>query len=416
MQKVWIIRTIIISIIFLLISTYDFDFKILKSLKLWNLTHITEKGKVSLSILLRFEFNMKIRHFCKAIGSLLVLMSCQNVQENVDTAEYVKVMKVSTTDTTLDEEFIAEIKALKNVEIRSRLKGYLEEIYVDEGKPVVKGQPMFKINDEEYKLNLAKATAKVKNAIAAEKNAALELERVRRLAESSIVSPSELTLAESKYTAAKADVEEAEAEEKMALFQLNFTLIKAPFSGLIDRINQRQGSLVDEGTLLTTISELDKVYAYFNISEREYLQLKNEFSDNSFIGQKVYLKLVDGNVYPEAGMIETMESEFEASTGNISVRAVFPNSRRILKHGSTGRIIFSRQVRDGIFIPQRAVMEIQDKYYVYIVDTNKRAKMIAIKPKKRITNFYWIESGLQPGNLLITEGIQKIKNNSLVTF
>ncbi|WP_448522239.1 efflux RND transporter periplasmic adaptor subunit [Schleiferia thermophila] len=111
-----------------------------------------------------------------------------------------------------------------------------------------------------------------------------------------------------------------------------------------------------------------------------------------------------------------MESEFEASTGNISVRAVFPNSRRILKHGSTGRIIFSRQVRDGIFIPQRAVMEIQDKYYVYIVDTNKRAKMIAIKPKKRITNFYWIESGLQPGNLLITEGIQKIKNNSLVTF
>lgn len=345
-----------------------------------------------------------------------MLYSCHQKQEQVDTAQYVKVMTVSAKDTTLDEEFIAEIKALKNVEIRSRLKGYLEEIYVDEGKPVVKGQTLFKINDEEYKLNLAKATAKVKNAIAAEKNAALELERVRRLAESNIVSSTELTLAESKYAAAKADVEEAEAEEKMALFQLNFTSIKAPFSGLIDRINQRQGSLVDEGTLLTTISELDKVYAYFNISEREYLQLKNEFADNSFIGQKVYLKLVDGNLYPEPGIIETMESEFEASTGNISVRAVFPNTRRILKHGSTGRIIFSRMVKNGIFIPQRAVMEIQDKYYVYIVDSNNRAKMVAIKPKKRITNLYWIESGLQPGDLLVTEGIQKIKNNSLVTY
>ncbi|MCX8148229.1 efflux RND transporter periplasmic adaptor subunit [Thermaurantimonas aggregans] len=352
---------------------------------------------------------------CISVSYLLVA-ACGNKEKNVENPEFVEVLALESIDTVLKEDFIAEIRALQNVEIRSRLKGYLEDLYVDEGKSVTKGQVLFKINDEEYRLNLSKAKAKVKNAIAAEKNALVELERTKKLAENNIVSPGELELAQSRLNAARANVEEAEAEENMAMVHLSYTLVRAPFSGSIDRILQRRGSLVDEGTLLTTISELDNVYAYFNLSEREYLELKKEFNDNNFIGQEVGLQLVDGSIYPEKGVIETMESEFESSTGNISIRAKFPNKKKILKHGSSGRIIFNRNVKDGIFVPHKAVIELQDKYYVFKVDSNNRAKMIPIVPKKRLTNVYWIQSGLQAGDIIVIEGIQKIKNNTLVTY
>ncbi|MFN3951476.1 MAG: efflux RND transporter periplasmic adaptor subunit [Thermaurantimonas sp.] len=346
----------------------------------------------------------------------LIILSCNNTSTEQENPVIVEVVHLRAIDTTLDVGFISEIKALQNVEIRSRLKGYLEDVYIDEGKSVVKGQPLFKINDEEYRLNLSKAKAKVKNAIAAEKNAQVELERTIKLAENNIVSQGELDLARSRLDAARANVEEALAEENMANVQLNFTLVRAPFSGYIDRILQRRGSLVDEGTLLTTISELDNVYAYFNLSEKEYLELKKEFSENSFIGQEVYLQLVDGSMYSEKGVVETMESEFEASTGNISLRAKFLNNKKILKHGSSGRIIFKRRVNEGIFVPHKAVIELQDKYYVFLVDSANRVKMTPFVPRKRLTNVYWVLNGLKEGDILVTEGIQKIKNNTLVSY
>lgn len=347
---------------------------------------------------------------------ILSVLSCDNPATDQETPVFVEVLRLKAVDTTLSVGFISEIKALQNVEIRSRLKGYLEDIYIDEGKSVVKGQPLFKINDEEYRLNLSKARAKVKNAIAAEKNAIVEVERTKKLAENNIVSLSELDLAQSRLDAARANVEEAIAEEDMARVQLNFTLVRAPFTGYVDRILQRRGSLVDEGTLLTTISELDNVYAYFNLSEKEYLELKKEFSENSFIGQEVRLQLVDGSMYPDKGIVETMESEFESTTGNISLRAKFLNRKKILKHGSSGRILFSRKVDQGIFIPHKAVIELQDKYYVFLVDSSHRVKMTPVIPKKRLTNVYWIQSGVDEGDIIVTEGIQKIKNNTLVTY
>jgi membrane fusion protein (multidrug efflux system) len=187
---------------------------------------------------------------------------------------------------------------------------------------------------------------------------------------------------------------------------------------MIDRINYKIGSLIDEGTLLTTISDVKHVYAYFKISEKEYLNfIKNRVKIETNDMNDVELVLADGTKYSETGKIETMESEFEQNTGSISFRAKFANPSKILKHGSTGKIRLSEKIDNAVFVPQQAVFEIQDRYYVYKIDTvNKRAVMQAFTPLRRLTGKYLLKSGLKEGDLIVAEGLLKISNGALLKY
>ncbi len=274
---------------------------------------------------------------------------------------------------------------------------------------------LFRINDEEYKLGVAKARAKLKTSQAQLKELQLELDRSKLLTDNNVTTKSDYELALAKYDAAKSQVEEAEAELNEANLLLSYATLKSPFSGFIDRILNKKGSLIDEGTLLTSITDIEKMYAYFHLSEREYLRdLKSLGQGSSFDKQEVSLILADGSTYNGLGVLQTMETEFEESTGSISVRSIFPNNEKILKHGSTGKVRLKRPMKNVIIIPQKAVIELQDKYYVYVINDSNQVHIQAINPVERTTSAYILKEGLKPGQKIVLEGIQRIKDGATV--
>ncbi len=316
-------------------------------------------------------------------------------------------------DTTVTEDYVADIQAVQNVELRSRVKGYLDKINVDEGKFVKQGQVLFILSNQEYKEALAKASAELKSAIADVKTSELELQNVKILVDKNVVSKTELELAQAKLDASLAKVEEATATESGAKLDLSYTLVKAPFDGVINRIPNKIGSLIDEGMLLTTISNINDVYAYFHVSEEEYL---GYVKDNELHNQKeVALVLADNEMYPLKGVIETVEGEIEKSTGNIAFRAKFPNPDLLLKHGASGKIRIEKTIKNAIIVPQKSTFDVQDKTYMYIVDKDNRVKLRSITPKIRLTNHYILNpADLNQKEQFVYEGLQLIKDGDKI--
>jgi len=333
---------------------------------------------------------------------------------NADTLR-LPVLTLDQRDTVIQTPYVADIQAIKNVEIRARVKGFLETIFVDEGKPVKKGQPLFQINPEEYSVNLSKARAALSNALAAAKASEVESGRVKLLVDKHVVAASELDLALARVAADKATIEEARAAVQSAENHLSYTLIRAPFDGLVDRIPLKAGSLIDEGTLLTSLSDISSMYAYFSIPENEYLRIQRAQggTGNGSAGDggsgEVQLVLADGSNYPYHGKIETVEGEIEQNTGSIDFRARFPNPQQLLRHGATGKLYISRRVDDVLVVPQRSVFDIQDKSYVYVVRRDNTLEMRSFVPITRLTGCYLVREGLHPDERILYEGAQNVR-------
>lgn len=301
-------------------------------------------------------------------------------------------------DTMITKDYIAEIQSLQNIEVRSKIKGFLETINVDEGQRVEAGKLLFTIRARGFEAELAKAQAQVRTA-------ELEMQNVKTLADKNIVSQPELALAVAKVNEAKADVGIAEAE-------LSFTKIYAPFSGIIDRLKIKVGSLLDEGALLTTLSNNKDVYAYFNVSEREYLDFKTKGKDKE--KNVVSLMLANGTMHKYKGTIETIEGEFDKNTGSIAFRAKFPNPDLLLKHGETGKVQLTVDLKNALVIPQKATYELQDKVYVFVVDDKNVVKARNIIIKQRFQNLYVVESGLSVNDKILLEGVQTVKEDDKI--
>lgn len=345
-------------------------------------------------------------------------MGCSaNSKENADSdlsktsVQEFPVIQLSPQTTDLHREYVGNINALRNVEIYARVKGYLEEIYVDEGQKVRKGQVLFRINDEEYEAERARAKANLQSAIAEAKAAELEVSRLKMLVDKKIISKIEWEVAEARLLAAQAKIEEARSEQTNAAIHLARTRIRAPFDGIINRIPYKAGSLIDEGTLLTSVSDTRKVYVYFNVSENEYLEYtKAKHAGSNGQSVEVELELADGSLFPAKGYIQTMEGEFDEGTGSIAFRAQFPNVGNLLKHGSSGTIRLTNTVDEALLIPQKAVFEIQDQSYVYVLDNTNHVRMTSFVPKSRFSSYYLVQSGLQAGDRIVYEGIQLLKD------
>jgi len=359
---------------------------------------------------------LRTAHFTMIASAIPLLFSCSGTGGKQDTA-YVPelpVIEVVVKDTTLNSEYVSDIQALKNVEIRTRVGGFLEKIFVDEGHEVKKGQPLFQLNDQELKTEVARAKANVSSALADAKAAELEVDRTRILVEKNIISKTEYELASAKLKAAKAKIEEALTTQKSAETKLSYTFISAPFDGVIDRIPLKMGSVVDPGALLTTISDISQIYAYFHISENEYLRFKKSLTKGPQENKPLQLILADGSEYAYPGKIETIDGEFNDNTGAIAFRAKFPNPNKLLKHGATGKVRLSSAVENAIVIPQRSTFEIQDKNYVFVVDGQNKVTMRAFKPGQRVAQYYIVEQGLKRGEKFVYEGMQSIRQGDLI--
>lgn len=345
----------------------------------------------------------------------LALASCTSSESkehsSADKSKSVPVAAIHVLDTTIYKEYIADIQAVKNVEVRSRLSGFLEKIYVEEGSAVKEEQILFKINDEEYKADLSKAEAVLNNSIADAKTVELEQQRTKLLVKNNIVSKTELDLAAAKVKAAESRVAEARSVLRYAKSRLSHTLIKSPFSGRIDRLPLKAGSLLEEGSLLTSVSDLSAVNVYFSITEKEYLSIASDagYAKNNFKKQ-VKLSLADGAVYPFAGQARFAESEFASQTGSLSLKATFPNPEGLLKHGASGKISVPVETGEILAVHQKSVFEIQDRTYVYVVGADNKIKMTPFQAGQRVGHYYMVSSGLTKSDKIVFEGTQSLRD------
>jgi RND family efflux transporter MFP subunit len=357
---------------------------------------------------MKYAFSTVVSCLC-----VCLLSSCgsEKVKDStvLDTYPVVRPYRV---DTIFNKEYIAEINARQNVEIRTRVKGFIEKIHVDEGKPVHAGQLLFTLGSRLFREDLLRAEAAFKSAVAELKVLEVELQNTQTLASRQIVSDSELRMAVARKEAAEARVEEARAAVGIAKLNLSYAEVKAPFAGVINRIPYKTGSLVSEGDLLTTLSDNREMFAYFNISEREFINIMKR--DSMGNREAVSLVMADNEEFPQKGMIETAETEIDRATGNIAFRARFRNPDQLLRHGSSGRILVREELKQALVVPQKATFEIQDKTYVYVVDDQGVVRSRNITPRLRLPHLFVIQSGLDTSDLVILEGIQSVKDGMKV--
>ena len=345
------------------------------------------------------------------ISACLITTACDSKKEPDPVVDTHEVISPILKDATYSNEYVAEIQSVKYAEVRSKLKGFIEKIYVDEGQPVKEGQLLFTLNFLELEKEVQKANAAYKSADADLKATEVELTNVRQLVEKNIVSKAELDVLKAKADALKADVEEALANKEQAVLQLSFSSIKAPYRGVINRIPNKVGSLIAEGDMLTSISDSREVFAYFNLSELDYL---NTIGTEDKENKTVHLKLANHALYGHEGKIEMIESEFDHATGNIAFRARFPNPEGILKHGANAKVIVNKQLKNALLIPQKSTFEIQDKLYVFVVQPDGVLAQRNIIPKMRFPDFYAVESGLSKDEKILFEGVENVKDGDKI--
>lgn len=303
-------------------------------------------------------------------------------------------------DTSITKAFVSQIRSIRNIELRAQERGYLQHIYVDEGQFVKAGQLLFKIMPQLYEAELKKAQAEAKEA-------EIEVQNTRALAENNVVSKNELALANAKYDKQKAQLE-------LAKVHLAFTEIRAPFDGIVDRLHLKLGSLVEEGELLTTLSDNGQMWVYFNVPEAEYLNYKS--AGGSGGPRQVQLLMANNELFKYPGVVETIEGEFNNETGNIAFRATFPNSDWLLRHGETGTILMPVPLKSAVIIPQKATFEIMDKKYVYVVDQHNTVKLRPITVAAEMTDLFVVGEGLAANEKILLEGLRKVKEDEKIAY
>lgn len=303
-------------------------------------------------------------------------------------------------DTSITKEYVSQIHSIQHIELRAQERGYLEKIYVDEGQHVKKGQLLFKIMPKLYEAEMQRAQAEADFA-------EIEYKNTKRLADSKVVAPNELAMA-------KAKLDKAKAELSLTKVHLEFTEIRAPFDGIIDRFHVRLGSLVEEGDLLTNLSDNSKMWVYYNVPEAEYLDYKAKAKEGSL--PKVNLLMANNKMFDYPGIVETIEGEFNNETGNIAFRATFPNPKRLLRHGETGNIIMGIPIKDAIIIPQKATFEVLDKKYVYVIDKDNTVHSREIIIGAELPHLFVVKEGLSLDDKVLLEGIRLVKENEKIGY
>jgi membrane fusion protein (multidrug efflux system) len=331
------------------------------------------------------------------------------------------VVAINNSSETTYIDYPAAIEGAVDLEIRPQVSGSLDKIYVNEGAQVSKGQILFKINEQPFKEALNNAKASLMSAKAAQSNAQLEIDKLTPLVANKVVSEYQLKSAKATYESALANVEQAKAAVSTANINLGYTLIKAPVSGFVGRLPKKQGSLVSNTDLapLTLLSDAHEVHIYFSLSEEDFIGFNTNYAGKSMTDRinhlpAVSLVLTDNTVYAQQGKIDMVDGQFDKSTGSISLRATFPNSKGLLRSGNTGRIRLGLVHADALVVPQSATVEMQDKIFVFTVaDSNKVRKMPITISGKSGPN-YLVKDGIKAGDQIVLSGLDRLKEGEVI--
>lgn len=316
--------------------------------------------------------------------------------------EHTAVLPVShpvRQDTETTREYVAMVHAIQHIEVRALEPGYLEAIHIDEGQAVREGQSLFQIRPIVYQAELSRAAAEVRTA-------EIEYENTRALYDRSVVSENELALSRSR-------LDKAKAERDLAKAHLGMAGIIAPFDGIMGRLEVRKGSLLDEGELLTTLSDNREMWVYFNVSEAEYLDTMERRRDGE-APMKVDLRLANGKLFGHPGEVRTIEADFNSETGTIAFRATFPNPDGLLRHGETGNVVVHSPLPGALIIPQKATFDILDKKFVYVVDEDDHVHMRQISIEAELPHLFVVGEGLSEQDRILIDGLRKVRDGEAI--
>jgi membrane fusion protein (multidrug efflux system) len=331
------------------------------------------------------------------------------------------VLTLQPATAAVATDYSTMLEGRVNVEIRPQVDGTLQKILVDEGASVKAGQPLFRIDDRTLREQYNTAVAAQHAAEAGSSVAKLDAEKLVPLVKNNVVSEVQLRTARANYAAAKAGAEQARAAARAAGIRLGYAEIRAPVGGYIGRIPFRLGSLVmeNQSEALTTLSDVSEMYAYFSISETEFSRFKQLYAGES-IEEKlrnvppVSLVLSDGTVYAEQGKVEAVSGQFDRETGSISMRAVFPNAKGLLRTGNTGKVRMEAIYSGVILVPQEATVELQDKVFVFVVGKGNAVTKQVITVLGKSGNSYIAGSGVRTGDIIATAGIEKLQDGQVI--
>lgn len=346
---------------------------------------------------------MKVSFFTVNVSliALIFLPACAKHQEEHQLESHkVVATHPQSKDVTLVQQYVCQIHSQRHIKVRALEMGYLEAIPIKEGQHVKEGDLLFKVRPILYQAKLDAENAEARLA-------QLEYNYTKKLYEDKVVSQNEVMLLDAKLAKAKAKAQLAAAE-------LDFATVKAPFDGIVDRLQQQQGSLVQEGEILTTMSDNSVMWVYFNVPEAVYLEFMA--NDNKHRDKlRIELVLANGASFPHLGKIGAIEADFNNETGNIAFRADFPNPDGLLRHGQTGAVLLRRVQNDAVVIPQRATFEVLSKRYVYVVDKDDVAHQREIDVQHELEDIFVVK-GVEPSDKIVLEGIRQVRDGDKVEY
>ena len=319
---------------------------------------------------------------------------------------------VATQNASLQSTYPATINGVQDVEIRPKVSGFLTQINVTEGQTVSAGQVLFVIDNETYQAQVRQAQAAVNTAQSAVNTAKLTFDNTKKLHASKVVGDYELQTAENTFLSAQAQLAQAQAALSSAKEALSFCYVKSPAAGVVGTLPLKKGALVSASNVLTHVSDISTMDVYFSMTEKDMLTMSQGEGGLKGAVEKfppLKLQLADGTMYAYDGHVTSISGVIDRSTGSVQLKAQFPNPEKLLKSGGSGSIVIPSVADSAIVIPQRVVMEVQNKKFVYVLKENNKVAYteITVDPQNDGVN-YIVTSGLKVGDKYVTNGITKL--------
>lgn len=359
-------------------------------------------------------------------AAILLLASCGGNKEQTAagaaSAQAYPVLKITPQSATINNDYPATLEGKQNIEIRPKVDGYVEQIFIDEGSIVKRGQLLFRLSAPQYAQEVTTSQAAISSAEADVSTAELQVKKTKPLVDKDIISPYELESAQNTLKARKAVLAQAKAALANAKTNLGYTTIVSPVDGVVGTIPYKLGSLITASTAqpLTTVSNIGNVYAYFALNEKQLLDFSRTVKGSNMKAKlantpPVSLILSDGSTYPEKGRVETISGLINTETGSASYRASFPNPTGLIRSGGSAIVRIPQPVSQGILIPQKAAYDLQGQHFVYVVDAKGAVKSTGITIMNNpVGQFYVVTEGLKEGDSIVLEGASTLRDGVVI--